>query len=198
VDDASQERTRRQNDRPGFYGITVPQNHSDHTVASHQEVHDLTFEHHQIRSLAKLSLDRCPVERAVGLHARTLGSRPLPTVQKAELDSGDIGRSAHNSIERVDLAHDVTFAQTADCRVARHLAESVEPMRHERRSGAHAIGRHRRLATGMPSTYHQNVEPVFHVKHSLLAEAKALENHVQDGLYIHFANQKIKRTERTL
>ena len=108
-----------------------------------------------------------------------------------------VRRAAHHAVQRVDLAHDVALAEAADRRVARHLADAVEAMRDQRRARAHAVRRQRGLGAGMAAADHDDVEAaMFHVKQSLLAEAEALRRHVEHGLYIHLADQEIKRAQR--
>ena len=100
----------------------------------------------------------CAVELAIGLRARALDGGTLGAVQQAELDAGGIRHPAHQAIQRIDLAHQVTLAEPADGRVARHLADGREAMRDKRRARAHARRRSRRLAAGMAAADHDNVE----------------------------------------
>ena len=63
------------------------------------------------------------VELAVGLSARPAHRRPLAAVEDAELNTGAVDRAAHDTIERIDLADEMTLAKPADRRIARHLAD---------------------------------------------------------------------------
>jgi len=39
------------------------------------------------------------------------------------LDPGPVDRAAHDTVERIDLAHEMPLAEPADRRVARHLTD---------------------------------------------------------------------------
>jgi len=67
--------------------------------------------------------------------------RALAAVQYAELDARPVDRSAHDAVERIDLAHEMGLAEPADRRVARHLADR-RPL-----CGSAAAYAHRRRAT---------------------------------------------------
>ena len=43
-----------------------------------------------------------------------------------------------NSIERIDFHYQMAFANAAEARVAAHLADRVDALRHERRAETHA------------------------------------------------------------
>ena len=71
------------------------------------------------------------IELAVGLGARSAHRRTLGAVEQAELDSGLIGDAAHQPVQRIDLAHQMTLAESADGRIAGHLADRREAMGHQ-------------------------------------------------------------------
>ena len=98
------------------------------------------------------------VELAVGLRARALHRRPLGAVQHAELDARLIDNAAHQPIECIDLAYEMTLAEAADGRVARHLADGLEFMRDKRCARTHACGRCGCLAAGVPASNNDDVE----------------------------------------
>ena len=99
------------------------------------------------------------VELAVRLGARPLHGRALAAVQHAELDARTVDGAAHDAVERVDLAHQVALAEPADGRVAGHLADGFELVRHKQRPRAPARGRRRRLAARMAAADHNDIEP---------------------------------------
>jgi hypothetical protein len=63
----------------------------------------------------------------------------------------------HQAAHRVDLPHEVALAHAADRRVARHLANRVEPLRQQQRLRAGARSGGRRLAAGMAAAHHDDV-----------------------------------------
>jgi hypothetical protein len=89
----------------------------DTTVGERQRVR-CRFDDRQSSHGGDGRLHRGGVELAVGRRARPLHGRTLATVEQAELDSGGVGDAAHQAVERIDLTHDMTLAETADGRVA--------------------------------------------------------------------------------
>ena len=69
----------------------------------------------------------CAVELAIGLGARAADGRALGEIEHAELDAGAVDGAAHHAVQRIDLAHQMALAQAADGRIARHLADRLEP-----------------------------------------------------------------------
>src|SRR5262249_365840 len=102
------------------------------------------------------------VELAVGLRARAAHRRSLAAIEHTKLDSGSIGDAAHQAVERVDLTHQMTFAETADRWIARHRADAREALRDEGHAGTQARGRGRGLATGGATTNNDHIERTVH------------------------------------
>ena len=102
------------------------------------------------------------VELAVGLGARTSHRRTLAAIQYAKLDSAPVGDPAHQSIEGVDLADEVTLAEAADRRIARHRSDGVEAMRDEGGSRAQARRCRCGLAAGVTSADDDDVKAIHH------------------------------------
>jgi hypothetical protein len=71
------------------------------------------------------SLDRGGIEPAVSLRSGALDGWPAAAVQKPELDSGLVRRYAHDAIQRIDLAYEMSLAEATYCRVATHLPNVV-------------------------------------------------------------------------
>ena len=73
------------------------------------------------------------VKHAVGLGARRSHGRPFRGIEDAELDAGLIGGRRHRTAQRIDIAHQMALADTADRRVAAHRPECVEVVRQQQR-----------------------------------------------------------------
>ena len=101
-----------------------------------------------------------PVEPPVDLGARPAHRRPLGAVEQAELDAHGVRQPAHQAIQRVDLAHEVTLAQAADRRVAGHLAQGGEVVGEQEGGGAQARGGGGCLTAGVASADHDHVPAV--------------------------------------
>ena len=78
-------------------------------------------------------------------------------VKHAELDSRGISHLTHLSAERINLAYNLSFGNTAHGRVAAHLRYFVHVHCHQARFGPHACSGTCRLATGMACTDNNDV-----------------------------------------
>ena len=74
------------------------------------------------------------------------------------MSSCAVGRTRHRATERVDLAHQVTLADTADGRVAAHGAQRLDVLRQQQGAAAHAGGRQRGLGAGMAAAHNDDIE----------------------------------------
>ena len=101
------------------------------------------------------------VKLPVRLGARPLYGWPLGAVQHAELNARQVGDASHQPIERIDLAHEMPFAEAADGGIAGHLADRVEPVREERGSSAHPRSGGGGFTAGMAAPYNNDVEKLY-------------------------------------
>lgn len=93
-----------------------------------------------------------------------MNGRPLSTVQEPKLNPGPIGRLTHNPIQRINFAHQMALAQSANRRIARHHANSIFSERYQRCSNTHARRGRSRLNARVPTTDDYD-RKMFHVKH---------------------------------
>src|SRR5438046_561573 len=91
------------------------------TVAIEQQILGPAFDNLERVCFREELADGLAIELAVGLRARPAHRGALAAVEDAELDPRAIDRAAHDAVERIDLAHQMAFADSADRRVARHL-----------------------------------------------------------------------------
>ena len=99
----------------------------------------------------------------VALGARAPHGGSFRAVQHPELDRRAIGHDTRVSAHRVDFADNLSLGYSAYGRVARHLRELGHIHRHQQRPATHIGRRRRRLASGVPASYHDNVEFEFHI-----------------------------------
>jgi len=78
--------------------------------------------YHEVGRRRQFGLHGRSIKATVDLRARPPYSRPFRAVQKAELDTGLIGKAAHNAVERIDFANQMAFAEPANRRITGHLA----------------------------------------------------------------------------
>ena len=131
----------------------------------------LPFDDGQVRGFGDERLHGAPVELAVGLGARPLDGGAFAAIEDAKLNAGRIGGARHHAVQRVDLAHQMALAQTADRRIAGHFADCCETMGNERGRGATARRRGRGFASRMAAADDNDVKlhrgvRLFHVKHA--------------------------------
>jgi hypothetical protein len=112
----------------------------------------------QVRLGRQLGLHRLAVERAINLGARTPDGGALRPVQKAELNAGLVSHAPHEAVQGVDLAHQVALAKAADCGVARHFADAVQAVRHEKGGRADAGRRGCGFTAGVAASDNNDVE----------------------------------------
>ena len=129
-----------------------------HPAIVHDQVLDGTLDHLEIGCRPDRGLHRLAVELAVGLGARSLHRGSLGAVEQSELDAGRIRDPPHQTVERIDLTHQMALAEAADRWVTGHLADGGELVRHQRGARAHAGRGSRSLAAGMAAADNDDVK----------------------------------------
>ncbi len=158
MNEPAQEGTGRQ-----YYGLgaklaSVQQFDPRHGLRFDQEVVDFPLNDAQPRLSRKRLLHEAAIELAVHLRSGPAHSRTLAPVEQAELDTGFVGNPAHQTIQSIDLAHEMTLAQPANGGIAAHLADGGEFVRDESRTGANSGSSSRCLAPGMPAADNYDIE----------------------------------------
>jgi hypothetical protein len=90
-------------------------------------------------------------------------------VQNPKLNSRLIRDLAYQTVESVDLPHQVSLAEAADSWVTGHLTYGGEPVSEQNRIGSESRGRSRGFCARVSSPDNNNVSaqiqvPLFHVK----------------------------------
>src|SRR2546430_1637095 len=85
----------------------------------------------EVREALKQRTNRAPVQRAIALGARRPHRWSLRAVEHAKLDRRAVGGAAHDTAERVELAHYGALRDAADGGIAAQLADGVEVRREE-------------------------------------------------------------------
>ena len=112
----------------------------------------------QVRLVLDEVTDGLPVESTVGLGSGRADGGALARVEHPELDAGPVDRPRHRATQGVDLAYEVPFADTAEGRVAAHLAEGLDALGQQQSLAAHAGGRQGGLGAGMAATHHNDLK----------------------------------------
>jgi len=103
-------------------------------------------------------LNSRPIEYTIRLDTRPTHGAALACIEHAAVNGRSIGRKGHDATHRVYLAYEVTFAHTADRRIAAHLAEIIRPEREQRHTRSPARGSTSRLTSCVSTTDDQNVK----------------------------------------
>ena len=181
VNEAAQERAGGQYDRTRPEHASVGQPHRRDAALRENEVVRLALEHFESLGFADRLLHGCRIEFAVGLRARPAHRRALAAIEHAELDAAAIGHAAHQAVQRVDLAHQMAFAESSDRRIAGHRADGREPVGQERGAGAHACRGGRGFAARVAAADHDDVEILFHRRCSRRADVAKRSPGVKAG-----------------
>jgi hypothetical protein len=102
------------------------------------------------------------VQLPVRLCSRRAHRRPLACIQRPELDTGAIDGCRHRAAEGVNFPGQVSFANAPDRRVAAHLPERLDLLRHQQRTGTKARRRERRFSTGVTAANNDDIESFRH------------------------------------
>ena len=118
----------------------------------------LAFDNAEIDGFADRRLHGRGIQFPIGLGPWPAHGRPLAAVEHPELDATGIRHPAHQAVEGVDLADQMTLAETADGGVAGHRADGGKAVGHQRRLRAHTGGRSGGFTAGVAATNHDDVE----------------------------------------
>lgn len=114
----------------------------------------------QAWSFGQQPLHRSAIQLAVSLHPWAANGWTLAAVQELDVNGCHVCGPRYQAVERIYLTNQMTFANAADGRVARHLANRIEAMGEQKRASAAPGGRGRGLTSGVSTTHDNDVEPV--------------------------------------
>jgi hypothetical protein len=157
VDKPAQERASGDNNRPRLHLPAIGQHQATDTVPIRLQIMRFRFNHGEARLALDRPLHSAAIERPVGLRPRSVHGLSLAAIEDAKLDAGPVGDTGHQPVHGVDLPDQMALAETADRRIARHLADRRKAVGNQRRPRAGARRRGRRLAAGMATTNNNHV-----------------------------------------
>ena len=112
--------------------------HPGHPVAIEREIVDRLLKNVQVGFILKPTADRFPVEQAIRLRARCAHGGTFARIEDAKLDAGFVGCRGHGTAQRVNFLDKMALADTADRRVARHLAQRLDIVGQQQGVATHA------------------------------------------------------------
>jgi hypothetical protein len=98
------------------------------------------------------------VSHPIRLRSWRLDRRSARTIEQSKLNSGAIDDAAHNSAERIDLPHQVSFRDSTNSGIAGHLTDEIQVQRNQSGFGAETCSGRRRLTAGMAGADHDYIE----------------------------------------
>ena len=158
VNEAAQERAGGKHHGAGFQGFAVCRDHGlDPAVGAEDEILDRRGTHFEARLFADQGLHGQSVQLAVGLGARAAHGGTLAAVEDTELDTGAVDGAAHETIQRIDLAHQLALGEASDGGVAGHFPDGFRAMGEQEGARSHARRRRRRFTPGVAAAHHDYI-----------------------------------------
>ena len=158
MDQPVQERPGRDDQRPARQTVAILELESNDSPAVRQNPTSPGFDESHIWGCDQCVSDPRRVGVLVRLRTRRPDSRPAAAIQQLELNPSGVDRLAHQSAQRVDLAHQVALGGSADRWIAGHMPCGVARQRHERDVAAQSGGGARGLGAGMAGADDDDVE----------------------------------------
>jgi hypothetical protein len=124
MDQAGQEGSGGDDHRSGGENLPVCEQKTDHAAIPNDQVIGLALDDGQVFRMGELRLHGAGIELSVGLGPWATHRRAFAAVEEAELDSGLVGNAAHDTVEGIDLTHEMALAKAADGRIAGHGTDS--------------------------------------------------------------------------
>ncbi len=160
VNQALQERPGGQDHRVGLEDLADLRLHAAYGAPFDKQPFHACLAHPQVARGLQYALHPRTIGGLVSLSAARTDRRSLAGIEEAELDSGLVDSEAHLAAERVDLAHQMSLADSADRRVTGHLADVIQVEREHQRFRAHPGCGERGLDPGVAGADDDHV--VFH------------------------------------
>jgi hypothetical protein len=98
------------------------------------------------------------IQAAVSLETRSLYCRALAAVEHPAMDGSSIGGASHQTVENIELPDQVSLSNSANGRVARHLADVFSTECDKTNTRSAPRGRSRSLAASVTAADNHNIE----------------------------------------
>src|SRR6185436_12031467 len=133
MDEARKKCTCGENNRTSEQFVASLGRDSNNPALVNHKTADSHFDDTQIILVADFLLHASPVKFTIRLGPWPAHCWSLGTVEQTELNSSAVSNPAHQAIKGIDLAHQMPLAQSANGRIARHLANGRKLVRDKSR-----------------------------------------------------------------
>lgn len=131
MNQATQESSTGQNGGTARNPATIHHNNGGDPIIHHFNIKGVTFNNRQIFNRVDFALHRLAVKPPVSLSPRSSNRRAFFTIEHAKLDTGSVSDPAHQTVQCINLANQMSFAKTANRRVAGHHPNRLTLMGNE-------------------------------------------------------------------
>src|SRR6516164_634193 len=122
------------------------------------DVLGLTFNDVNVGGRAHGTLHGTGVKLSISLSPRPSNGWTFTSIENPELDSSLIGNTAHKSVQSINLTHEMSLAEPANCRVARHGPDRCKSVRDQGCLSAHPRGGSSCFAACVSSTNDNHIK----------------------------------------
>ena len=138
--------------------LALSGNNSRGPTTLDDEVVDRRLDHLEVFLAQDQAPDRVAIQLAVGLGARRAYGRALRCVERTELNARPVDGLRHGASKSVDFLRQVALADTADGRVAAHLADGFNAVSQQQRTRTGTRRGQRGLGACMSATDDDDVK----------------------------------------
>jgi hypothetical protein len=118
MDQATQERARRQDGGPALHHSAFGKNNTPDSAALKLEIERIALDDIQVVDRLDLCLHRQPIELSIGLGARAADGRTFSAIEQAELNTGSVSDATHEAVHGINLANEMALAKPTNRRIA--------------------------------------------------------------------------------
>ena len=149
VEESTEEGARGDHNRAGEVAEGEGGFEADDLIVFNKEAGDIALLEIEVRGVFQEGFEAELVGFFIALGAGGADARAFGSVEEAELDGCRVGIFGHDATEGIDFAHDVAFCQSANGRIAGHLADGVRILGEEKGRATEAGGGESGLHTGV-------------------------------------------------
>lgn len=158
MDEAPEKGTGGQDNAAAREMMSLDGPHRANAVAAHVQPDRLALKEAQVGLACASGAHEILIDLLVALRARRPDRRPFALIQHSELNAREIRGHSHRASERIDLAHQVTLADSADRGVAAHLSDGRSIHGEQKRAALHPRGGKGGFDAGVPCADHDHIK----------------------------------------